>query len=302
MPDDRDAEPSTDLSVEANGLAFECLRAGDGDRLALCLHGFPDDAGSMRPLLERLADAGFTAVAPYARGYAPTDPAPDGDCSPRALAADAVALGETLPERLDADAADPVLVGHDWGAVAAYAADYTDPNAFDRMATLAVPPGFEALLLEHPQRLLRSWYMWFFRLLDVPERALRWRDFALVEFLWGLWSPGWNYPDEWIEPVKETFRTGDTADRALEYHRDTVGAQLSSLAGDLLRLDPPSIDDVPSVRTPTLVIAGEDDGCIGPELFEHAGDVVDDARVVRIQNAGHFVHRERPEVVGEEIV
>ena len=47
MPDDRDAEPSTDLSVEANDLEFECLRAGDGDRLALCLNGFPDDAGSM---------------------------------------------------------------------------------------------------------------------------------------------------------------------------------------------------------------------------------------------------------------
>ena len=73
MSDDRDTEPSTDLSVEANGIDFECLRAGDGDRLALCLHGFPDDAGSMRPVLERLADAGFTAVAPYIRGYAPTD-------------------------------------------------------------------------------------------------------------------------------------------------------------------------------------------------------------------------------------
>ena len=99
MSDDQDTEPSTDLSVEANGLEFECLRAGDGDRLALCLHGFPDDAGSMRPLLERLADAGFTAVAPYTRGYAPTDPAPDGDYSARALGADAVALAEALEDR-----------------------------------------------------------------------------------------------------------------------------------------------------------------------------------------------------------
>ena len=146
MPNDRDAEPSTDLSVEVNGLAFECLRAGDGDRLALRPYGFPDDAGSMQPVLDRLADAGFTAVAPYTRGYAPTDPAPDGDYSPRALAADAVALGETLPERLDADADGPVLVGHDWGAVAAYATDRADPDAFARMAALAVPPGLQMLL------------------------------------------------------------------------------------------------------------------------------------------------------------
>ena len=39
MPDDCDAEPSTDRSVEADGLALERLRAGDGNRLALCLTG-----------------------------------------------------------------------------------------------------------------------------------------------------------------------------------------------------------------------------------------------------------------------
>jgi len=301
MSDDQDTEPSTDLSVEANGIDFECLRTGDGDRLALCLHGFPDDAGSMRPVLDRLADAGFTAVAPYMRGYAPTDPAPHGDYSAGALGSDAVALADVLSGTLDV-AGGPVLVGHDWGAVAAYAADRTDPDAFDRLVTLAVPPGFEPLLFEHPRQLLRSWYMWFFQVPDTPERALRWRDFAFVEFLWALWSPGWDYPDERIEAVKETFRTDETVDHALQYYRDTVGAQVSSLAGDLLRLDPPSIDDVPPVRTPTLVIAGEDDGCIGPELFEHAGDIIEDARVVRIRDAGHFMHQERPDVVGDEIV
>ena len=207
-----------------------------------------------------------------------------------------------MPAELDVDADDPVLVGHDWGAVAAYAADRTDPDAFDRMVAMAVPPGFEALLLEHPRQLLRSWYMWVFQLPDVPERALRWRDFALLEALWTLWSPGWEAPDERIESVTTTFRAGETAEHALEYYRDTVGAQLSSLAGDLLRLDPPSIEDVPPVRTPSLVIAGEDDGCIGPELFDHASDIIEEARVVRIQDAGHFMHREWPEVVGEEIV
>ncbi|PSQ40528.1 alpha/beta hydrolase [Halobacteriales archaeon QS_9_68_42] len=285
MSDDRDTEPSTDLSVEANGIDFECLRAGAGDRLALCLHGFPDDAGSMRPVLERLAGTGFTAVAPYTRGYAPTGPAPDGDYPARALGADAVALAEALPEELDTDAGAPVLVGHDWGAVAAYAADRVDPDAFERMATMAVPPGFEALLLEHPRQLLRSWYMWFFQLPDVPERALRWREFALVEFLWGLWSPGWDYPDERIEAVKETFRT-----------------EVSSLVGSLLRRDPPSTEDVAPVRTPTLVIAGERDGCIGPEMFEHADEIIEECRVVRVRDAGHFMHQERPDVVGRELV
>ena len=274
MPDDRDRETPTEFTVEANGIDFACRRAGDGDRLALCLHGFPDDAGSMDPVLDRLADAGFTAVA----------------------------LADAVPAELDVDADDPVLVGHDWGAVGAYAADRTDPDAFDRMVTLAVPPGFEALLFAYPRQLLRSWYMWVFQLPDLPERALRWRDFALLEALWTVWSPGWEAPDERLESMTATFRAGDTTDHAIQYYRDTVGAQLSSLAGDLLRLDPPSIDDVPPVETPTLVIAGEDDGCIGPELFEHAGEIIEECRVVRVRDAGHFMHQERPDVVGRELV
>lgn len=281
--------------VDANGLTFECLVVGDGDRLALCLHGFPDNAGSMTPILYRLAEAGFTAVAPFMRGYAPTDPAPDGDYSGGALGRDAIALSAALGEELDTD--DAVLVGHDWGAVAAYAADRRDPEAFSKLVTLAVPPGFEPLLFEYPRQALRSWYMWLFQLPDAPERALRWRNFAAIEFLWGLWSPGWDYPEARINDVKETFRAEGTVENALAYYRDTVSLPTAGVVGDR-----PSVADVPPIRTPTLVVCGERDGCIGPELFAHAGAIIKECRVVRVPGAGHFMHQERPEAVCEEIV
>lgn len=290
------------LTVQANGLEFTCRRAGAGDRLALCLHGFPDDAGSMDPLLHRLADAGYTAVAPYMRGYAPTDPAPDDDYSAESLGEDAVALADVLPDDLDVGAEDPVLVGHDWGAVAAYAADRAEPDAFSRQVTLAVPPGFTPLLFEHPRQFLRSWYVWFFQLPDTPERALRWRDFAFIEFLWATWSPGWDYPAERLESVKGTFRTRNTTERALQYYRDMFRGQASWLVNSLAALEFPSTDDVPPITTPTLVICGADDGCIGPALFEHADEMIEDCRVVRVTDAGHFMHQERPDVVGDEIV
>jgi pimeloyl-ACP methyl ester carboxylesterase len=285
--------------VEANGLTFECLVEGDGDRLALCLHGFPDDAGSMAPLQERLADAGFTTVAPYMRGYAPTDAAPDGNYSAGALGADAVALTETLCET--EDLADPVLVGHDWGAVASYAAALRSPDTFDRMVTMAVPPKFEALLRRHPKQVIRSWYMWFFQLPDVPERALRWDDFSLVEFLWGTWSPSWDYPEERVAAVKETLAAGDTVENALAYYRQIVGPGLRSL----VTLDRPRVDDEPHVAVPTLVLAGQEDGCIGPELFADVEGAFADGvelRVATVSRAGHFLHQEQPDVVGEQVV
>ncbi len=63
--------------VRARGLDFHVLEAGEGP-LVLCLHGFPDHARSFRHQLPALAAAGFRAVAPYLRGYAPTGLAPDG--------------------------------------------------------------------------------------------------------------------------------------------------------------------------------------------------------------------------------
>jgi pimeloyl-ACP methyl ester carboxylesterase len=285
-------------TVEANGLAFECLEIGDGDRLALCLHGFPDDAGSMVPLGSRLADAGYTAVAPFMRGYAPTESAPDGDYSAGALGADAVALAAAYAEREGFEGA--VLVGHDWGAVAGYVAALQSPETFDRMAALAVPPRFDALLPRHPRQVLRSWYIWLFQARRMAERAVRWQDFALIEFLWGTWSPSWDYPGERIESVKATFSEGETVENALGYYRQIVGP---SVRGILTSGSVPRVDRQPHIRVPTLILAGTEDGAIGPELFERADEAFDArCRVVRVNGAGHFLHQERPDVVGEEVV
>ncbi|HYH88455.1 MAG TPA: alpha/beta fold hydrolase, partial [Solirubrobacteraceae bacterium] len=98
--------------VEANGISFGIVEAGSGP-LALCLHGFPDSAWTWRHLLPELAQAGFHAVAPFMRGYAPTDLAADGSYQLGALVADAVALHSVL----DGDER-AVLIGHDWGAEA----------------------------------------------------------------------------------------------------------------------------------------------------------------------------------------
>jgi pimeloyl-ACP methyl ester carboxylesterase len=67
----------TERRIAANGIDFTVLEAGRGP-LALCLHGFPDSPHSFELLLADLAAAGFHAVAPFMRGYAPTSVAPTG--------------------------------------------------------------------------------------------------------------------------------------------------------------------------------------------------------------------------------
>jgi pimeloyl-ACP methyl ester carboxylesterase len=55
--------------IEANGLTFTLDEAGDGDDIALCLHGFPESRLSWRKQLPALAELGWRAVAPDLRGY-----------------------------------------------------------------------------------------------------------------------------------------------------------------------------------------------------------------------------------------
>ena len=118
--------------VEANGLRIAYLEAGKGP-LVLLLHGFPDTAHTWDRALPALADAGFRAVAPFMRGYHPTAIPADGAYDSDTLAADAVALITALGEE------QAIVVGHDWGASAAYGAATIAPERVKKLVVLAIP-------------------------------------------------------------------------------------------------------------------------------------------------------------------
>src|ERR1700704_2533510 len=122
-------------TVRANQLTFEYLTQGDGP-LALCVHGFPDSPYSYRYLLPALAEAGYRAVAPFNRGFAPTElPADRHHVHTSTMVADVVALAEALGA-----GADAVLLAPDWGAVAAWGAAGRHPELFGRCVILNIPP------------------------------------------------------------------------------------------------------------------------------------------------------------------
>ncbi len=118
--------------VDANGLRFGYLESGSGP-LVLLVHGFPDTAYAWDATREVLAAAGYRAVAPFTRGYAPTQvptvEAYDSDTLGRDLLALIGALGET----------SAVIVGHDWGSSAAYSAAATAPEKVRMLVTIAIP-------------------------------------------------------------------------------------------------------------------------------------------------------------------
>ncbi|HSR83150.1 MAG TPA: alpha/beta hydrolase [Streptosporangiaceae bacterium] len=269
-------------TVHANGLEFAVLEAGSGP-LALCLHGFPDCAHTWRHLLPELAAAGYHAVAPFMRGYAPTGVPTNGDYRMSTVAADAVALHDVLNGTSEA-----VLIGHDWGAEAAYRAAAAEPERWRRLVTLAVPPaGLDAVLFADFEQLKRFWYIFMFR--DPGEFAadiVAADDLAFADRLWRDWSPGFD-AREHLALVKDSLRTPANLAAAIGYYR---------AAGD-------AIANAAIAPQPTLYLHGAADGCIGAEFAASAPEFLGaGSRVAVVDGAGHFLQLERPAEVNAQIV
>lgn len=285
--------PVTPGVADLGDVRLHYLEAGDGP-LVLCLHGFPDHAPTFRPLLEDLAEAGFRAVTPFMRGYAPSTV----ECPTY----ESAALAQDLIDLIDAlgSGAPAGVVGHDWGGVAAQHAATLAPERISRLVTLAIPhaKAFAEALRHDPEQLRRSWYEFLFLADGFAERIVAQDAFAFIDRLVAEWSPGGALePEEW-EAIKRTLGSPGVLTAALAYYRSAfVAARRDpALAEAAARWADP-------VAVATLAIVGADDGCIPPTVSagqeEH---FTGGYRREVISGAGHWPHREAPDVVTPLIV
>ena len=279
--------------VTANGVQFSYFEQGPPDGpLALCLHGFPDSAYTWRFLLPELGAAGFHAVAPFLRGYAPTAIPSDGRYQIGALARDANSLHAALGGTEDA-----VIIGHDWGALTVYAAVAHQPDRWRRAVSAAVPPtGSIGMSLFTYAQLQRSWYMFFF-LSPMAEIALPLDDYAFIDGLWADWSPGYEASFD-VARVKESIGDPEHIAAAIGYYRAMFDPALQD--PELAEEQNAALAPTPK---PTLYLHGRDDGCM---LLSSIGNPLDfmaaGSQMVVIEDAGHFMHVEQPDVVNRHIV
>lgn len=275
-------------TIRANGIDFAYLEEGAGTPVLL-LHGFPDTFNTWRPVMKRLAAAGYRAIAPALRGYAPTGPAPDNDYSVPTLARDLIALLEHF------EIQKGLVVGHDWGAVITQFAANLRPDRFEKIATAAVPHLRKFFLHPTGAQLKRSHYMARFQAPWWPEATLPKDNFAWVEnVLWRRWSPTWDFTDADILPVKANLADPRRLKAAIAYYRG-IPAFVANPAN--LRVA------FAAVQVPTLAIYGSEDGCIGREMFEkqekyyRAG-----LECFEMQGRGHFMQAEDPDAFADAVI
>ena len=284
-----------DGSVTVRGVTLHYLERGEpSGPLALVLHGFPDSPVSFTALLDAIASAGYHAVAPWLRGFAPSSLAPDASYHVGSLAADANGVHAAFGADDRA-----VLVGHDWGAAATYAALAVAPERWRRGVAMAVPPlAAMAAAMASPDQLRRSWYMWLFNT-PLGEGALSAGGLELIDMLWSQWSPGLDAvaAAPCIAAAKAALADPANRTAALGYYR-------------ALFAPAPTATDAAAAHAATLVtpspavcyLHGVDDGCIGiGEIGNPLDFLAQGSRFVRVEGAGHFVHVEKPEVVAEQL-
>lgn len=265
--------------VTTRGLKFAYLEQGSGP-LVLLVHGFPDTAYTWDATMPALAAAGFRAVAPFTRGIHPTQIPTDGVYDIEALGRDVLALIEALGEK------QAVVVGHDWGASAAYAAASLEPERVKLVVTLAIP---------HPGGIARTpkiaWTLRHFVSLrrNSGPAKVRANAFAHVDELVARWSPAWkNIPAAETARVKAAFAEPGVVEAALGYYR----------AVPLVRV--PAIVKA-KVAVPAVAFAGEHD-MISPRLYEKARHMFTSSYEVVQVPGGHFMHREHPQHFIPELV
>lgn len=282
-------------TVHANGLRFHYLEMGQGP-LALCLHGFPDSPWTYRHLLPELAQAGYHAVAPFMRGYAPTEVPTDARYQTSDLAADVAALHGAL-----GGSSNAVLIAHDWGAVAAYGGVALDPSRWRRCAIMNVPPlsVFGQVAFRYDQ-IKRSFYFWFFQM-QISDAIVPANDLAFIDGLWTDWSPGFDAKEELVR-VKECLRNPANLQAALGYYRALFNpARFGSPAG----MDEQGAIWGKALPQPTLYMHGTQDGCIALDAETMQGVAAffgPGSELARIEGVGHFMLVEKPAEVNARIL
>jgi len=269
------------------------LGAGPDDgELVICLHGFPDSAWTWRHLLPALAESGYHAVAPFLRGYAPTGLAPDGSYQTGALAADVCGIQEAL-----GGGRPSIVIGHDWGAHAAYGAAGLRPDRFTKVVGLALPPvAAAASTFFSYDQIKRSFYVFLFQS-PLAEMAVAADDCKFLERLWADWSP--DYDGAWdVARAKESIGSPERLAAAIGYYRAMFDASthlpqyeeaLQAASGS-----PPQ---------PTLYLHGTEDGCMRVGSMNDVLSVLPQgSEAILVAGSGHFLHLERPEEVHANVL
>ncbi len=274
--------------IETNGIKLHVAMAGpkDGQPVFL-LHGFPEFWYGWRKQIPALVKAGYRVIVPDQRGYNLSD-------KPKGVKAYRVdTLVEDILGLIDALGYQKVnLVGHDWGAMVAWAFACQYSERLQKLGILNVPhPAVMLNFLRRgdPEQLRRSWYIFAFQIPWLPEYLLEkddWRN--TVRVLRGSGKIH-TFAKEDISEYKKAWSQPGAMTAMLNWYRAAVRHWLK-------------FPDDLRVKVPTLIVWGMNDVALSHRMARLSLDYCEDGRLVYFEDATHWVQHDEAEGVNQLLV
>lgn len=280
--------------VEVEGRRIFIREHGNGAPLVL-LHGFPQTGDAWRSVADKLAGRNRVFV-PDLPGYGRSDAAVNAEIS---------TVSRVLVHALQAAGVEKfALVGHDWGGSIALRIALDHPEAVEKLVVVNAP--FRSLDLRH------GWHFLAFNVPVIPEAIMMLAGKRLVPMMIRAASKNKQaFDDDAMKRYGEAFSDLAHARSTLAYYRTiTRSAILKGVRSAAAKLPIPlpgmsatdSHEDGPRrVQVPTLIVWGERDPVLPPSLIATVERDIDDAKVVRLPDVGHFVPEEAPSELAHEI-
>ena len=263
--------------ADVGDVKLHYAKAGDGERLVVLLHGFPEFWYSWRHQLVALSDQ-YTVVAPDMRGYNLSDkPLNKADYAIDNLVGDIVGLIHHFGKETAA------VIGHDWGASVAWALAMKKPEVLWKLGALQVPPIPIWKRNQTIKQFFASWYMFFFQIPGLPEFRLRQNDFAaLAKAIRESTAAQGVFSDDEIAEYKKAWSQPGAVTAMLNYYRANIVKRMFGKK------------DIPSkINVPTLFIYGEKDTAVLQQTVAGVGDMISGPYTEhRIPSSGHWVQQE----------
>jgi pimeloyl-ACP methyl ester carboxylesterase len=261
--------------VAGDGVTLAVLDEGEG-RPVLFLHGFPDSSHLWRHQMTALVDSGMRVIAPDLRGFGESDkPTAVDEYAVSRSVADVLALLDGLGiERTH-------LVGHDWGAVVAWALTAFDPARVERLVALSVghPNALRPRSLEQREK---GWYQLLFQFAGTAEELLRRDDWKLLREL--------LRDDGDVERYVADLSRPGALTAALSWYRANLAPERE--------LEPRT--PLPAVAAPTLGLWSSGDNYLTEDgMLRSVEHVTGPWRYERIEGASHWMQLDAPARINE---
>ena len=266
--------------VTVGDLTFDVRTLGpeDGEPVVL-LHGFPESSLSWSGVAPLLAGAGLRVIAPDQRGYSPgARPAGVEAYATDALADDVIGLADAL------GLGTFHLVGHDWGAAAAWVVAVRHPERLRTLTAVSVPhlSAYGAALQGDADQQQRASYIGLLRQAGRAEDLLLEDDARRLRAIYGGHVPI-SQVDAYVAQLSEP----GALTAALGWYR-AMRSDLGSL---------------PAVTVPTTYVWSDQDQAIGWAAARRCDEFVNaDFSFVELTGVSHWIPEEAPGVLAGAIL